>query len=62
MSRIRITQVKSLIGCPTRQQRTMKALGFGCRGKINRSVEHNLTPAIQGMVDKIGHLITIEKL
>ena len=63
MSRVRITQIKSLIGYPDKQQkRTMKALGFGHRGKVNKSVEHNLTPAIQGMIGRITHLITIEKL
>ena len=63
MARIKITQVKSLIGYPDKQQkRTMKALGFGHHGKLNKSVEHNLTPAIQGMIERIIHLVTIEKL
>jgi large subunit ribosomal protein L30 len=63
MARVRITQIKSLIGYPNKQQkRTMKALGFGPRGKINRSIEHNLTPAIQGMINRINHLVTIETL
>jgi large subunit ribosomal protein L30 len=63
MARVRITQIKSLIGYPHKQQRcTMRALGFGRQGKINRSIEHNLTPAIQGMINRINHLVTIEKL
>lgn len=63
MDRVRITQIKSLIGYPNKQQRrTMTALGFGPHGKINRSIEHKLTPEIQGMINKINHLVTIEKL
>ncbi|MFM2428653.1 MAG: ribosomal protein [Bacteroidota bacterium] len=63
MARVRITQIKSLIGCPNKQQKsTMRTLGFGRHGKINRSIEHNLTPAIQGMINRINHLVTIEKL
>jgi large subunit ribosomal protein L30 len=63
MAKVRITQIKSLIGYPDKQQRhTMQALGFGPHGKINRSIEHNLTPEIQGMINKINHLVTIEKL
>ncbi|MCU0318050.1 MAG: 50S ribosomal protein L30 [Amoebophilaceae bacterium] len=63
MARVRITQIKSLIGYPHQQQkRTMSALGFGRHGRINRSVEHELTPAIQGMVNRISHLVVIEKL
>jgi large subunit ribosomal protein L30 len=63
MTKVRITQIKSLIGCPhERQKRTMRALGFGKNGKINRSIEHKLTPAIQGMINRINHLVIIEKL
>jgi len=62
MQKVRITQIKSLIGCPDKQhRRTMRALGFGQHGKINKSVEHKLTPAIQGMVDSVNHLVTFEK-
>jgi large subunit ribosomal protein L30 len=63
MAKVRITQIKSLIGCPEKKQRrTMKALGFGPHGKINKSIEHQLTPEIQGMINRINHLVTIEKL
>ncbi|XWN34874.1 MAG: 50S ribosomal protein L30 [Roseivirga sp.] len=63
MSKVRITQTKSLIGCPEKpQKRTMRALGFGRHGKINKSVEHELTPAIQGMINSIHHLVTVEAI
>jgi len=63
MAKVRITQIKSLIGCShERQKRTMRALGFRRHGKINKSVEHKLTPEIQGMINRINHLVLIEKL
>jgi large subunit ribosomal protein L30 len=63
MAKVRITQIKSLIGYPHQQQRrTMSALGFGLQGKINRSIEHELTPAIQGMINRVSHLVIIEEL
>jgi large subunit ribosomal protein L30 len=62
MAKVRITQIKSLIGYPEKpQKRTMRALGFGPHGKINRTVEHELNPAIQGMINRVNHLVTTEK-
>jgi large subunit ribosomal protein L30 len=61
MSKVRITQKKSLIGYPDKQQRkTMTALGFGYKGKINKTLEKQLTPAIQGMINKVAHLVAVE--
>jgi large subunit ribosomal protein L30 len=59
MSRIRITQKRSVIKRPYRQVRTMEALGLK---KINSIVEHEATPQILGMVDKVRHLINVETL
>ena len=58
MAKIKITQVKSIIDRPKRQKATMKALGFR---KMNQTVEHEGTPQILGMVDKVKHLIIIEE-
>lgn len=58
MAKISITQKKSLIGYPAQQRRTMRALGFGRSGKIDRTVEQELTPAIQGMLNQVAHLVT----
>ena len=63
MEKVRIKQLKSLIGYPNKQQkRTMQALGFGRQGKLCKCVEHTVTPAIQGMINRVRHLVTIEKL
>lgn len=59
MARIKITQVKSVIDRSLKQKGTMAALGVT---KINRSVEHEATPQILGMVEKVKHLITVEYL
>jgi large subunit ribosomal protein L30 len=58
MAKIKVTQIKSVIDRPKRQKSTMYALGLR---KMNQTVEHEATPQILGMVDKIKHLIKIEE-
>ena len=59
MSKIRVTQIKSKNGKPERQKRTLEALGIH---KLNHSVEHEATPQILGMVEKVRHLVRIENI
>lgn len=59
MSKLRIKQIKSGIDRPERQKRTLRALGIT---KMHRPVEHEATPQILGMVDKIKHLISVEEI
>lgn len=59
MAKIRITQVKSRNGQPERQRRTLDALGIH---KLNHSVEHEATPQILGMVEKVRHLVVVENI
>jgi large subunit ribosomal protein L30 len=59
MAKIRITQVKSKNRKPERQKRTLEALGIR---KLNHSVEHEATPQILGMVEKIRHLVKVENI
>jgi|TARA_B110000014_G_scaffold256011_1_gene238571 large subunit ribosomal protein L30 len=56
MTKIKIKQVKSRIGRPKDQKRTLDALGLR---KMNATVTHEATPQILGMVHKIKHLITV---
>ena len=49
-----ITQTKSTISQTLRQKRTISALGLG---KIDRSVEKDLSPQVAGMINKVNHLI-----
>lgn len=59
MARVKITQIRSTIKRPENQKLTVKALGLG---KINRSVEVELTPQIQGMIQTVNHLVTVTEL
>ncbi len=59
MAKVKITQVRSTIGRPKTQLLTMAALGLG---KINRSIEKELTPSMSGMIRKIGHLVKVEEI
>ena len=58
MSTIKIKQVKSRIGAPVDQKRTLDALGLR---KLNRVVEHEETRSILGMIKKVKHLVEIVK-
>jgi len=55
--KITITLVKSAIGFPKDQKRTVLALGLH---RMNQSVEHNDTPAVRGMINKVIHLLRVE--
>lgn len=55
MAKIKIRQVKSSIKRPQNQKRTLEALGL--RG-IGQEVEHDTTPNILGMIDKVKHLVS----
>ena len=56
MDKIKIKQLRSRIGRPKDQKRTLDALGLR---KVHAVAEHNVTPQILGMVAKIKHLITV---
>ena len=58
MATIKIKQVKSRNGAPADQKRTLDALGLH---KLNRVVEHEETPSILGMIEKVKHLVAIVK-
>jgi large subunit ribosomal protein L30 len=59
MSKIKITQIKSGIDRPERQKLTLRALGIT---KMHNPVEHEATPQILGMVNKIKHLVSVEEI
>jgi len=56
---LKITQVRSTIGRPKKQVRTMRALGFR---RMNQTVVHRDTPQIRGMIFKVKHLVKVEEL
>jgi large subunit ribosomal protein L30 len=55
---LRVTLVRSPIGFKKDQKATVRALGLR---RMNQTVEHNDTPAVRGMLNKIIHLIKIEE-
>ena len=59
MAKIKVTQVKSNIKRPEEQKRTLAALGLH---KIGQVVEHEDTTSIMGMINKIKHLVTVQKV
>ncbi|MDN3705970.1 50S ribosomal protein L30 [Myroides ceti] len=59
MSKIKVKQVRSKINCPEDQKRTLAALGLR---KLGQVVEHDNTPTIKGMVNKVQHLVSVEEI
>jgi large subunit ribosomal protein L30 len=55
---LRVTLVKSPIGYEKSQKATVRALGLR---RMNQTVEHNDSPAVRGMLNKISHLIKVEE-
>jgi len=53
--RIRVKQVKSVIGYNRRQRATLRGLGLR---RINHVVDLEDTPAVRGMIRKVNHLVT----
>ena len=56
---LRITLVRSPIGYPERQKRTVKTLGLR---RMHQTVEHVDSPSLRGMVAKISHLLEVEEV
>ncbi len=58
MAKIKVTKQKSAINRSLRQKRTLIALGLK---KIGQTIEHDATPNILGMVNKVKHLVSVEE-
>lgn len=56
--KIQIKLTKSLIGRPETQRKVVKALGITKKDQV---VEHDSTPTILGMINKVSHLVEIVK-
>ena len=59
MAKLKVTQTGSTIKRQFRQKRTIEALGLG---KMNRTVIHNDTPQIRGMINAVKHLVRVEEI
>lgn len=56
MATIKVKQVKSKIGAPVDQKRTLIDLGLH---KISQIVEVDDNPTMRGMIRKVHHLVTV---
>ena len=59
MTQLKITWKKSFIGRPEYQRKIIKSLGLH---RLHHSVVHFDSPTIRGMVNKVSHLVVIEKV
>ena len=57
--KLKITQVKSSIGYRQRTKDTLAALGIK---RLNGNVIKDSSPAIEGMIKAVGHLVRVEEL
>jgi len=58
MSKLKITQTRSVIGQTEKHRGTLRALGLG---RIGRSVERTDSPETLGMLRKVRHLVNVEE-
>lgn len=56
MATIKVQQIKSRIGAPKNQKRTLDSLGLK---KLNHIVEVEETPSVRGMVATVKHLVRV---
>ncbi|GIM29911.1 50S ribosomal protein L30 [Clostridium polyendosporum] len=59
MAKVKLTLLKSLIGRKKEHIATANALGLK---KIGKTVEHEDTPQIRGMINKVNYLLKIEEV
>jgi large subunit ribosomal protein L30 len=57
--RLRVTLIKSAIGKPTSQKRTVQALGFN---HVNETIVHPDNASVRGMIFKVSHLLQVEEV
>jgi large subunit ribosomal protein L30 len=58
MAKVIITQIRSGINRPKDQKATLIALGIK---KMHKAIEHEATPQILGMINKVKHLIDVKE-
>ena len=58
-NKVKVTLVKSTIGQKPAKRATVRALGLK---KINSTVEHEINPAIAGMIAAVQHLVKVEEM
>lgn len=59
MAKLKVTQVKSVIGGTENQRATLRSLGLR---KIGQSVIKDDRPEFRGMVRTVSHLVEVEEV
>ncbi len=54
--KIRVTQIKSSIGCVKAQRQSLSGLGLG---KVGKSVIREDNSCVRGLIRKVSHLVTV---
>jgi large subunit ribosomal protein L30 len=59
MARLKVTQIRSVIGTKQNQRNTLRSLGLK---RINDVVVKEDRPEIRGMVNTVTHLVQVEEV
>jgi large subunit ribosomal protein L30 len=57
--KVKITQIRSIIGRPEKHKRIIRSLGLK---RMHMTVEHKADPSILGMAKKVCHLVKVEEI
>ena len=57
--KLKVTLVKSPIGCVPKHKKTVEALGLK---KLNKTVEMPDNAAVRGMIQQVRHLVKVEEI
>ncbi len=57
MTKVTVTQVRSVIGQTQRHRGTLRSLGLG---RIGQSAEHTTGPELEGKLRLVAHLVRVE--
>lgn len=55
---LNVTLTKSMIGKPEKHRKILRAMGLT---KLNRTVCLQNTPSVQGMINKVSHLVVVKE-
>ncbi|MGO1973738.1 MAG: 50S ribosomal protein L30 [Propionibacteriaceae bacterium] len=59
MARLKVSQMRSVIGCKQSQRDTLRTLGLK---RIGDEAAHEDRPEVRGMIKSIRHLVTVEEV
>lgn len=59
MGALKVTQIRSSIGCKPKHRGTLRALGLGRVGKTHVLPDR---PEIRGMLARVPHLVTVDEV